>query len=362
MRKLASIKQIRKIEPIEGKDRIVLAHIDGWQAIVKKDEFQVGNLVIFCEPDSVLPQKPEFEFLAKTNYRIKTMRMGGVLSQGLILPTTLLPKNIYYQLDEDVTKILGITQYEKTIDKEQPTAQPKHKYPKWLMRWKWFRNLVIPNMYEDFPSFLTKTDETRIQNIPEILKSDTNWVVTEKVDGTSGTFALRKINKWYGTKYEFYVCSRNRRILKDDGSIYWEVAKRYELEKFLKEAIQWGRYKNSEWVCIQGECISPKIQGNKYKVKDTYFYVFNLISEKYGREDSIFANKIIRKFSLCEFVPIIIECCYLQTHDAIDMLALSNGKSMINPNVMREGFVVRSVDGKKSFKVVSPEFLIKHDE
>lgn len=362
MRKLASIKQIRKIEPIEGKDRIVLAHIDGWQAIVKKDEFQVGNLVIFCEPDSVLPQKPEFEFLAKTNYRIKTMKMGGVLSQGLILPTTLLPKNIYYQLDEDVTKTLGIIQYEKTMDKEQSTTQSKHKYPKWLMRYNWFRNLVIPKLYEDFPSFLTKTDETRIQNIPEILKSDTNWVVTEKIDGTSGTFALRKIKKWYGTKYEFYVCSRNRRILKDDGSIYWEVAKKYKLEETLHDLLDFSEYVDCEWICIQGECVSPKIQGNKYKVEDTQFYAFNLISDKHGREGSYCAKSYLNYFGEIPFVPIIPWMKGLNDFEVKDLLEKSNGKSMINLNVMREGFVIRSVDGKKSFKVVSPEFLIKHDE
>ena len=129
MRKLASIKQIKSIEPIDGKGRIVLAHIDGWQAIIRKDEFKENDFVIFCEPDSIMPQRPEFEFLAKRGYRIKTMKMGGVLSQGLILPCSLLPKNKYWKLNEDVTEVLGITQYEKTMDKEPIERVTKHKYP-----------------------------------------------------------------------------------------------------------------------------------------------------------------------------------------------------------------------------------------
>ena len=216
MRKLASIKTISDIHPIEGKDRIVLAIIDGWSVIVKKDEFAVGDKCVYIEIDSVLPDKPEFDFLRKNNFRIKTMKMAGCISQGICFPLSILPpktvptvsrsmqrryeaQGFYptnsddYNVDDDVTNILGVTQYEDTMDKEQTSTPqtPKKKYPEFLMRIKWFRKLVLPKKEaKGFPSFISKTDETRIQNIPHIVKDKRSWVATEKIDGQSGTFAL----------------------------------------------------------------------------------------------------------------------------------------------------------------------------
>lgn len=195
MRKLASVKTVSDIMPIEGKDRIVLAMIDGWSVIVKKGEFNIGDKCVYVEIDSVLPDKPEFDFLRKNNFRIKTMKMAGVISQGICFPLSILPEKAKgtYEVDEDVTDVIGIKQYERTMDKEpvETTSAPKKKYPQFLMRMAWFRKLVLPKKQsKGFPTFISKTDETRIQNMPFILKDKREWIATEKVDGQSGTFCL----------------------------------------------------------------------------------------------------------------------------------------------------------------------------
>lgn len=185
-RALAHIEEINSIIPIEGKDRIVLATVLGWTVIVQKD-FKVGDKVVFAEIDSVFPDKPEFEFLRNKKFRIKTMKMAGVISQGIVFPLSILPEG-EYNIGDDVTDILGITQYEPTMDKEEMDTEsiktPVKKYPEFLMRMSWFRKLVLPKKQaKGFPSFISKTDETRIQNAPFYLNMDCNWIATEKVDG-----------------------------------------------------------------------------------------------------------------------------------------------------------------------------------
>ena len=142
MRKLASIKEVSDLIPIEGRDRIELAIIDGWQVIVKKGEFSCGDKCVYIEIDSVLPEKPEFEFLRSKGFRIRTMKMAGVISQGICFPLSILPEG-EYGLEQDVSDIIGIKQYEKTID-DAPTETPykPSKYPKWLMLWDWFRKII----------------------------------------------------------------------------------------------------------------------------------------------------------------------------------------------------------------------------
>lgn len=207
MRKLASIKTISDIQPIEGKDRIELAIVDGWQVIVKKNEYQIGDKTIFVEIDSVLPDKPEFEFLRKNKFRIKTMKLSGVLSQGICFPLSILPQDKEYNIEDDVTEIIGIKQYEATrnIETESLSNEDNKKFQhpiyKILFRYSIFRKLLLPKKQnKGFPKFIHKTDETRIQNIPNILKNkDVKYIVREKVDGQSGTFFLKKLNKkWFG--------------------------------------------------------------------------------------------------------------------------------------------------------------------
>ena len=361
-RKLAHIEKIEWIKPIEGKDRIVVAGVLGWTVIVQKSDYNVGDKCVFCEIDSVFPEKPEFEFLRSKKFRIKTMKMSGVLSQGICFPLSMLPDG-NYEIGDDVTELMGITQYEQTKDKEDDTnepnmAVPKKKYPRCLMRMSWFRKLVLPKKQaKGFPSFISKTDETRIQNAPFYLDMDCRWVATEKVDGQSGSFTLQRIKGrhfWNKDTYDFAVCSRNLRKWKKDTSSFWSVAEKYNIEEVLHKLIG-----DNEWVAIQGECVAPNVQGNKYKVKDPDLYVFNLIYPS-GRIGSVEAKKIIAEHGL-KFVPIIDEEVSIKGMTVPEVLEYATGKSQLY-DTLREGIVFRSLDGKQSFKAVSPEFLIKHNE
>ena len=359
MRRLATIREITEIQPIEGRDRIVLATVDGWHVIVQKTDFEVGSKCCYIEIDSVLPEKPEFEFLRSKKFRIRTMKMAGVISQGICFPLSILPvkkDGSEYEIGEDVTDIIGVKQYEETMDndKEVAPSKSKKKYPAFLMRFKWFRRLILPKKTKGgFPSFISKTDEERIQNMPWILKDKQEWIATEKIDGQSGTFALVKHKGWFRTHYEYIVCSRNLRLGNHDGSSYWKVSDKYEIENTLKNMIG-----NNEWVAIQGECIGPKIQKNKYRVTDCDLFVFNLIYPN-GRVGSQLAKSMCEQHGL-NFVPILDEHVILP--DTVDeVLAYAHGNSEL-ADTLREGIVFRTKDGKQSFKAVDPEFLIRWSE
>lgn len=360
-RALAHIEKIEWIKPIEGKDRIALAGVLGWTVIVQKSDYEVGQKCIFCEIDSVFPEKSEFEFLRSKKFRIKTMKMSGVLSQGICFPLSMLPEG-NYEIGDDVTELMGITQYEPTMDKEEVDSSEDtksvKKYPQFLMRWSWFRKLVLPKKQaKGFPSFISKTDETRIQNAPFYLDMDCNYVATEKVDGQSGSFTLQRIKGkhfWNKDAYDFAVCSRNLRKWKKDTSSFWSVAEKYNIEEVLHKLIG-----DNEWVAIQGECVAPNVQGNKYNVTEPDLYVFNLIYPS-GRIGSVEAKKIVGEYGL-KFVPIIDESVNLKGMSVADVLKYATGKSQLY-DTLREGIVFRSLDGKQSFKAVSPEFLIKHNE
>lgn len=363
-RKLAHIEKIEWIRPIEGKDRIVLAGVLGWTVIVQKSDYKEGDLCVFCEIDSVFPEKPEFEFLRKKNFRIRTMKMAGVLSQGIYFPLSMLPAGSYHEGD-DVTELMGITQYEATQDKgeegkTEAAGQEKllEKYPRFLTKFRWFRALVLPEQKSrDFPDFISKTDEPRIQNVPYLLQLEQEFVATEKVDGQSGTFVLRQVKGrhfWRRREYEFLVCSRNYRLPEKDTSSYWKAAQKYDIEKVLRSLI--GK---REWVAIQGECVAPFVQGNKYHVTGVDLYVFNLVYPE-GRVGSLEAKKTVEQYGM-KFVPIVAESVKLTGMSVAEVLDYATGDSRLY-STLREGIVFRSQDGKQSFKAVSPEFLILHGE
>mgnify|MGYP003302424380 CR=1 FL=1 len=360
-RKLASIQIINNIEPIEGKDRIVLAHVLGWDVIVKKDEFKIGDKCVYIEIDSQLPEdNPDFEFLRNKKFRIKTMKLGNVYSQGIVFPLSILPQDKKYEVNDDVTDILKIKKYDPQLEEEKElnkSIKPVKKYPQFLMKFAWFRKLVLPSKRQQkgFPMQISKTDEIRCQVVPDILQYKEPMVVTEKIDGSSLSALLIKTKTWFGkTKYEFILCSRNLRLWTPDGSYYWEMAKKYNLEETLKRMIG-----DNEWVAIQGEVYGASIQKNPYKMNSRELRVFNLIYPS-GRLGSIEAKEICEKYGLM-FVPILDENFVLP--DTVDeMLKYATEKSVINPDVMREGVVVRSKNGKRSFKAVSPEYLLKYEE
>lgn len=266
MRQLASIRKISDIRSIPGADRIVVAQVDGWECVVQKDEFHVGDTIVYVEVDSIVPERPEFEFLRGRKFRVRTIKLRGQVSQGLVLPVSILQElgcgvlgsdgsgNKYIRttsgelltlsIGTDVTKMMGVTKYDPEAQQEAMLTQkqpnkPKSKFAQFMMRFKWYRKLFMKSKRKGgFPEWIVKTDETRIQNLTTLFdierRNGTKFSVTEKVDGQSATYYLRKVSR---RKYEFGVCSRNIHLGTPDNSSYWTVAKKYDIENVLKKLI-----------------------------------------------------------------------------------------------------------------------------
>ena len=370
-RHLATIQRISGIADIEGKDRIGLATVLGWKVIVQKSDYKVGDLCIYVEPDSLLPEKPEFEFLRSKNFRIKVMKMAGVVSYGICFPISILPPNISVEEGLDVTEILNITKYEAPTDdglrETRKAKQPKNPIVKYMMKYGWFRNIYnrisIKDKKCEFPSFISKTDEERIQNIPDMLNVDCLWTGTEKIDGQSGTFFLKRTTKGILKRktLEFGVCSRNLRLPKpkeiDITSSYWFVAQKYDIEQVLTQILN-TIGKEWEWVAIQGECIAPKVQGNKYKVTEPDLYVFNFVTPD-GKWSSLSGKALLEKYGL-KWVPILYTD-FAMPNTVDELLNIADGESALLEGQIREGIVWRNSEKNLSFKSVSPKFLLKYD-
>jgi RNA ligase (TIGR02306 family) len=339
-RKLASIKQITDIRPIEGADKIELASVGGWNVVVAKDVgHKVGDGVVYCEIDSFLPIREEFEFLRKSSYkkmgeqegfRLKTIKLRGQVSQGLILPISVLnppDTNIYVEPFEglDVTEMLGIVKYEPPIPAE-----------------------LAGKVKGQFPSFSRKTNEERIQNLTKEFEewkyqSKHQFYVTEKLDGSSATF--------YYNNGEFGVCSRNLELLETEGNTFWKVAREMDLENKLSK---YGRN-----ISLQGELIGEGIQGNPYKIKGQKVMFFNVFDIDKQQRESLGGFLKVMDDLFLEFVP-IIDIVFELPESVDEMLKMAEGKSKLNSNTEREGLVVRSIDTTISFKAISNKFLLKN--
>ena len=362
MRKLATIRTIANIKPIPNADKIEVAQVDGWECVIsKKDNFHIGDRVVYVEIDSKMPQTPEYEFLKSRKYVVKTIKMRGQISQGLVLPLTVLPEGIY-DVGDDVTEIMGVTKYDPEAEQENAIVsdnQKKNKNPviRALMRFKWFRKLYLkPSVKDTFPSWIKKTDEERIQNIPNLFErlkgEEIKLSVTEKVDGTSATYFLRKVKK---NKYEFGVCSRNKRLVTEDNSYYWNVARKFKIEEVMKLLI--GKL---DWLVIQGEITGEEIQGNKYPMSGgERFWAFNMISPE-GKLTTEEMQRILPRHGIYT-VPIVTTNYIVPKDSTIaDLVKYVQGSSQIHPRE-REGCVFRNIEQNISFKCINPEFLIKND-
>ena len=330
-RKLATIRKISNLSPIEGADKIEVATIDGWKVVVAKDvNHKVGDWVVYCEIDSFLPIKEEFEFLRKSSYkkmggqegfRLKTIKLRGQVSQGLILPMSVFGDfgwTAYEGLD--VTERLGIVKYEPPIPAE-----------------------LAGKVKGLFPSFLRKTDEERVQNLTseyEELKKQ-KFYVTEKLDGSSATF--------YYKDGEFGVCSRNLELLESEGNTFWKVARELDLENKMRNF--------GVNISIQGELIGESVQGNPYKIKGQTVRFFNLFDIDLQEYHSLSMMKVTLKGMGLEIVPVIDEWFTLP-ETIEEILKYADDKSKLNPDFDREGIVVRTLDRKISFKVISNKFLL----
>lgn len=372
-RKLAHIEVISEIRAIDGADYIEMVKVLGWECVAKKGEFKVGERIIFVEVDSILPAIPEFEFLRDRKFRIKTIKLRKQISQGLVLPISYLKNEKNFkklQIGDDVTDALHIKKYltPSEIAERNSQALVKHwtkRYAitKWLWRYLWFRNLVSPIKVHGFPSWISKTDEERIQNMPAILQkcADHTVYVTEKIDYQSATFTsrsvLRKykfINWLFKPKFELIVCSRNHKT-NDKNSLYWKIAQKYNIEQILRE---------NPNLTIQGEQGDIGVQGNKYGISEPTLWVFNVIDHvnhiQYNWQEM---SDFCQKYNL-QTVPFIKICKLSEIGTSVaDLVEYSKGKSQC-ANIQREGVVIRCIeDGKLvfSFKVINPNFLLEYD-
>lgn len=349
MRKLATIQQIIRIEPIEGADKIVVAQINDWHVVVNKGDFNEGDLVVYLEIDSLLPiGNPAWAFLegrsapksvnidgiTYTGYRLKTIRLRGQLSQGLILPLSVVPStdetlgNLLH-IGDDVSEALGIVKWEAAI-----SAQ------------------LAGTVKGNFPSFLNKTDEERVQNYRKIIQNNIGLMmyVTEKLDGTSTTF--------YKHEGEFGVCSRNMDLKETDGNAQWNAARTLKIEEKIPEGY-----------AIQGELIGEGIQGNPLKQSGQKFYAFNVYD--------IFEGKYLDFEEMVDFlsyrnIPMVplVTAQYKLTGDINEIISLADGMSMLSETSEREGLVFRPLNemrengnrgGRFSFKAISNKYLLSHD-
>ena len=379
-RALVYITTLDEIKPIEGYDRVEYGRVGGWWCIINKaDNMQVGDKVVYFEVDSKVPSNDErFAFLEKRHYKIKTLKMCKVISQGLIMPITAFPELEGKDVMTDVTDILKVT-YAEAEDNVRKNGNPNAKYEsmkarhkklfkkpwaKWMMKRAWGRKVMFfffgkkKDNPRGFPTFISKTDEERVENQPWRIGDGKTYLCTEKLDGTSCTYALERKGR---NKYEYYVCSRNVRqkdenqVTYHDHNIYWDLSFKYNIEDFLKSYMQ--IHPELKWVCIQGEGVGT-VQGNPLKLKEDDLYVFNFKDSERGRWPSEEAKSLVETWGM-KWVPIIGEVTMPGTMEELKLLA--DGPSTVNPEVMREGFVYRSLDGQDSFKNVSREFLLKHN-
>jgi len=330
MRKLVTIQIIENIISIPEADCIELAKIKGWQVVVEKNKHKVGDKVLYFEIDSFLPVKTEYEFLLRGSspkkmlvdgkeiegIRLKTIKLKNTLSQGLILSIPEELKDI--EIGEDVSEKLGVIKYEMTIPAK-----------------------LSGIIKGSFPSFLPKTDEERIQNMPEILNG---YYVSEKIDGTSVSY--------YKKDGVFGVCSRNLE-LSEGETTQWKIARELKIQEKLFDNF-----------AIQGELVGEGIQENPLKIKGHKIYFYNAYNIKagvyLGYNDFV---GIITSMGL-QTVPVIDENFVLP--DLETLLLYAEGKSLINSEVEREGIVIRpkiemNYKGSRlSFKVISNKYLLKH--
>lgn len=347
-RKLASIQKIKSVEPIFHPSDGSLTSLElvkfediGWQCVARAGEFVVGDLAVYIEISTVVPEHPVFEFLRARHWKVKTVRLCGVLSQGLALPVQEIQSFVDIAIDdvqvgEDVSIVMGITRYEAPIDVRINGTGRVRTFP----------SEVVP-----------RTDEERVQSFPHILDHfrGMNVVATLKHDGTSATYF------WDVEQDKLRVCSRNMEKLDPDESVYWQVLKTQpDIERICKE---------NPMLVFQGEITGPAIQKNRMARKQPVFTLFNV----FDRDDGSYIPQYYAKFLLDGYDVPWVETVYEWSEfDATieELLELAKGfyPGTKNP---REGIVLRPLmeekyvyvlGGRLSCKVINNDYLEKGGE
>lgn len=353
MRKLASIQIVNAVEPIAKADAIERIRVLGWWVVAKKGEHKPEDKIVYCEIDSLLPERPEFEFLRASSFkqpqldatgatllpagfRIKTVKLRGQVSQGICFPLSILPPSAPTEEGADVTDFLGILKWEPPLPIGMGGKVKGH-----------------------FPGFLPKTDETRVQVLEPVLQRHRGktFYVTEKLDGTSFTAFLRQ--------GEFGICSRNLWMDEtDESNVLVRVTKSLKLEEKLRSAAE----RLGCDLAVQAEVIGPGIQKNKYALPAVTLRVFNVLNvNAYQLLDHAAMLKLLAEM---ELDPVPQLGVVVLDHTVDELVAFSEGTSVLNSQVQREGIVLRplveehdeDIGGRLSFKAINPKFLLKYDE
>jgi RNA ligase (TIGR02306 family) len=335
-RKLVTIRLVSDIQPIEGADQIEVAQVDGWKCVVKKGDFKVGDKGVYFEIDSILPDRAEFEFMRHRHFRVRTIKLRGQVSQGLLMPINTFPETADLdpqpELGTDVTELLGVVKYELPLPAD-----------------------LAGRVRGNFPSFISKTDQERCQNITREIQDllGTRFEVTEKLDGSSMTVYLNED--------VFGVCSRNLDLKEgetpDESCTQWKVAREMGLEAALKII--------GDGYALQGELIGEGIQKNPYKMRGHHFRIFDLFdikNQRYLTSDE--RMPLIKTMGLEDFMVPVINHDFILGHNVDDLLKLAEGKSAL-ADTEREGLVFKSKDLVKgntfSFKAISNAFLLSEE-
>lgn len=380
-RELAYVVKVDEIRPIEGADRVEVAIVNGWHIMVRKDQFKPGDLAVYFEIDSKVPAEEPFMFLEPKHFKIKTQKYfkGTVISQGLLMGFEDFGwEKDAYKLGDFLTQKLKVTyaveednaRKASSVDKYKKMAQRhgklfSHQPFRWLMRRTWGKKVLFlffgktSDKKTGWPAWVAKTDEERVENMPWIFDNKSPFVATEKIDGTSTTFTIKRGK--FG-KNDFYVCSRNVVFDKPDKNcfydtnVYIEMAEKYDIEKILESILTDDP--TLDWVTLQGETYGASIQKRDYGLKEHRFAGFNFITSKEGRWDSVRAAKFMTQYNI-PWVPILDEN-YILPDTIEELRAFSHREGSRIDGVIKEGIVFRSQDGSMSFKCVDPEFLMKY--
>lgn len=336
MRKMATIRKIDSIRDIPGADSIECCTLGGWNVVTRKGEYTAGDLAVYCEIDSWIPYEVA-PFLSKGNFphvynevkgeRLRTVKLRGQLSQGLLLPLSTL-NMVESELLEglDVSFPLGIVKYEAPI----PAS-------------------LAGEVKGMFPSHIPKTDQERIQNLSTELEewkaAKLTWEVTEKLDGSSMTV--------YIIDGEVGVCSRNLDLKPNKDNSLWATAYKNEIDvKLIQSCCN---------LAIQGELVGNGIQGNIYKMRDQEFYVYDIYDIDAGRYFTPAERVAYCKVWDIKHVPVFKSDFMLTTETAADLLQMAEGKSVMGDiaGPEREGVVYKCNEKQVSFKAISNKFLLK---
>jgi RNA ligase (TIGR02306 family) len=336
MRKLATIRTIDALRPIEGADAIEAAVVGGWTCVVKKGEYKIGDLAVYCEIDSWIPTdlapflskgKEPREFEGIKGERLRTIKLRGQLSQGLLMSYTVLPFGEQGVLVEgdDVSELLGIIKWEKPM------------------------NAQLAGMARgNFPTQIPKTDQERAQNLKKEIAtaaaSALRFEITEKLEGSSMTV--------YMIDGVFGVCSRNLDLKETEGNAFWATARRDGVEEKMRAVDEhWN------WA-IQGELIGPGIQGNIYKLTQPMFCVFDVYNIQMGGYlDPDDRRALIARMEL-QHVPVLLIYKDLGVGSVEKILQWAEGPSKLNDKQEREGIVFKEANGGMSFKAISNKYLL----